>query len=121
MLVTEASDVFMLGCTFIEVLTGCTREPYDWLMEEDPSGVALTVYRGQEATRTINPIMVRNVGRIHVAPFLLDQNNNNDYHYSVLCFWENGTFRLLPLSASPTYGPWMRREMALEVCCLLGC
>ena len=60
--VTEASDVFMLGCTFIEVLTGCTREPYDWLMEEDPSGTALTVYRGRESTRNNNPPVVRAAG-----------------------------------------------------------
>ena len=59
MVVTEASDVFMLGCTFIEVLTGCTREPYDWLMKEDPSGTALTVYRGHESTRNNNPLVVR--------------------------------------------------------------
>ena len=59
MIVTEATDVFMLGCTFIEVLTGCSRQPYDWLLEEDPSGVALTVYRGHEGTRNNNPLVVR--------------------------------------------------------------
>ena len=62
MVVTEASDVFMLGCTFIEVLTGCGREPYDWLMTEDPSGTALTVYRGHESTRNNNPLVVRVAG-----------------------------------------------------------
>ena len=66
MIVTEASDVFMLGCTFIEVLTGCSREPYDWLVKEDPSGTALTVYRGHESTRNNNPLVVRlaNVGEV---------------------------------------------------------
>ena len=59
MIVLEASDVFMLGCTFIEVLTGCSREPYDWLMEEDPSGMSLMVYRGHESTRNNNPLVVR--------------------------------------------------------------
>ena len=58
-IVTEASDVFMLGCTFIEVLTGCSREPYDWLTAADPSGTALIVYRGHESTRNNNPLVVR--------------------------------------------------------------
>ena len=51
----------MLGCTFIEVLTGCSREPYDWLMEDDPSGMSLIVYRGQESTRNNNPLVVRSI------------------------------------------------------------
>ena len=54
----EASDVFMLGCTFIEVLTGCSREPYDWLLQEDPSGMSLMVYRGHESTRNNSPLAV---------------------------------------------------------------
>ena len=58
-IVLEASDVFMLGWCFVEVLTCCQRQPYDWLMAEDPSGVALTVYRGQESTRNNNPLVVR--------------------------------------------------------------
>ena len=62
MVVTEASDVFMLGCTFIEVLTGCTREPYDWLTEEDPSGMTLITYRTHESTRSNNPLVVRATG-----------------------------------------------------------
>ena len=62
MIVLEASDVFMLGCTFIEVLTGCSREPYDWLMAEDPSGMDLIVYRKQESTRNNNPLVVRAAG-----------------------------------------------------------
>ena len=61
MVVTEGCDVFMLGCTFIEVLTGCRREPYDWLMEEDPSGTVLLTYRAHELTRSNNPIVVRAV------------------------------------------------------------
>ena len=62
MVETEASDVFMLGCTFIEVLTGCTREPYDWLMEDDSSGRALFMYRANEATRNNHPLVVRAAG-----------------------------------------------------------
>ena len=58
MVATEASDVFMLGCTFIEVLAGCTREPYDWLTAEDPSGTMLIAYRVHEATRNNNPLVV---------------------------------------------------------------
>ena len=54
MIVTEASDVFMLGCAFVEVLTGCSREPYDWL-----SGEALLLFRGNDATRGLNPLLVR--------------------------------------------------------------
>ena len=53
-IVTEASDVFMLGCAFVEVLTGCSREPYDWL-----SGEALLLFRGNDATRGLNPLLVR--------------------------------------------------------------
>ena len=58
-IVTEATDVFMLGCTFIEVLTGCTREPYDWLMAEDTTGFRLITYRTHELTRDNNPLTVR--------------------------------------------------------------
>ena len=58
-IVLEASDVFMLGCTFIEVLTSCSREPYDWLMKQDPSGMDLIVYRKQASTRNNNPLVVR--------------------------------------------------------------
>ena len=61
-IVLEASDVFMLGCTFVEVLTGCSREPYDWLMEDDPSGMDLIVYRKHESTRNNNPLVVCTVG-----------------------------------------------------------
>ena len=53
MVVLEASDVFMLGCTFLEVMTGCTREPYDWL-----SGEALLLFRGDTLTRDLNPLQV---------------------------------------------------------------
>ena len=57
-IVLPASDVFMLGCTFIEVLTGCSREPYDWLMAEDPEGMVLIAYRVTPATRNNNPLTV---------------------------------------------------------------
>ena len=49
----------LLGCTFIEVLTGCTREPYDWLMAEDTTGFRLITYRTHELTRDNNPLTVR--------------------------------------------------------------
>ena len=52
-LASTASDVFMLGCTYIEVLTGCTRKPFDWLL-----GTSLVKYRQDEATRNNTPIMV---------------------------------------------------------------
>ena len=58
-IVAEPSDVFMLGCTFIEVLTRCSRQPYDWLMEEDPSGFKLITFRTHDSTRSLNPLAVR--------------------------------------------------------------
>ena len=58
-IVTTATDVFMLGCSFIEVLTGCSREPYDWLLAKDPSCAALKTYRTAEATRNVDPLSVR--------------------------------------------------------------
>jgi hypothetical protein len=51
---TPASDVFMLGCCFLELATKCTRTPYDWLVGED-----LLVFRKQTVTRTIGPVQVR--------------------------------------------------------------
>ena len=53
-IVLEASDVFMLGCTFIEVLTGCSREPYDWL-----TGEQLITFRAHDTTRDLSPLLVR--------------------------------------------------------------
>ena len=53
-MVSAASDVFMLGCAMIEVLTGCERHPYDWLAGED-----LLVYRKQDSTCMMGPIQVR--------------------------------------------------------------
>ena len=67
-IVLEASDVFMLGCTFIEVLTGCSRQPYDWLIEEDPSGHRLIAYRASDATMNNNPLVVRAVGCVRTTP-----------------------------------------------------
>ena len=69
-IVTEASDVFMLGCTFIEVLTACSREPYDWLMEEDPSGMTLITYRTHESTRNNNPLMVSEADHV-TSPWIV--------------------------------------------------
>ena len=53
MVATEATDVFLLGCTFIEVLTGCMRQPYDWLM-----GKELVLFRAEESTRDMDPLQV---------------------------------------------------------------
>ncbi len=50
---SAASDVFMLGCCFLELAPGCTRTPYDWL-----PGESLLVYRGHDSTRCIGPIKV---------------------------------------------------------------
>ena len=63
MVVIPASDVFMLGCTFVEVLTGCTRQPYDWLMAEDLSGFKLVAFRASDLTRDVTPIEVAHTSR----------------------------------------------------------
>ena len=36
-----------------QVLTGCSREPYDWLAGED-----LLVYRKHDSTREVGPLEV---------------------------------------------------------------
>jgi hypothetical protein len=51
---SPASDVFMLGCCFLELATGCTRTPYDWL-----TGFSLTAFRAHDTSRMIGPIQVR--------------------------------------------------------------
>ena len=52
-IVSAASDVFMLGCCFVEVLTKCERMPFDWLPSDD-----VFVYRKHESTRNIGPTQV---------------------------------------------------------------
>ena len=54
-----ASDVYSLGCTFIEVLTGCEREPFDWLVAADNTGFKLITFRSHDSSREIDPITVR--------------------------------------------------------------
>ena len=55
-MVSPASDVYMLGSCFVEVATGCERQPFDWLT---PSSAFL--FRGHETTRTINCLQVGGV------------------------------------------------------------
>ena len=55
-LVSPASDVYMLGSCFVEVATGCERQPFDWLT---PSSAF--VFRGHETTRAINCLQVGGV------------------------------------------------------------
>ena len=50
---SPATDVFMLGGSFLELLCGCERTPYDWL------GPGVFAYRASSATRAIGPIDVR--------------------------------------------------------------
>ena len=50
---SAATDVFMLGGSFLELLCGCERTPYDWL------GPGVFAYRASSATRAIGPIDVR--------------------------------------------------------------
>jgi hypothetical protein len=51
---SAASDVFMLGCCYLELATKCTRTPFDWL-----AGFELTVFRGHDSSRCIGPIQVQ--------------------------------------------------------------
>ena len=53
--VLAASDVWMLGGTILEVLTGCQRWPYDWLTDK----YALITFRTHASSRTISPLAVR--------------------------------------------------------------
>ena len=54
---SAATDVFMLGGSFLELLCGCERTPYDWL------GPGVFAYRASNATKHIGPIDV-SVGRL---------------------------------------------------------
>ena len=58
LLLTEASEVFLLGCTFVELLTGCTRWAYDWLIDEAPVSLAVLAGRHQESTGSGNVLEV---------------------------------------------------------------
>ncbi len=51
---STASDVFMLGCCYLELATKCSRLPYDWLGGED-----LLVFRKHAATRCVGPVQVQ--------------------------------------------------------------
>ncbi len=66
---STASDVFMLGCCFLELATGCTRTPYDWLDGDD-----VIVFRKHASTRCIGPIQVTllllSFVRLFVAAFV---------------------------------------------------
>ena len=63
----QASDVFMLGCTFLEVLTGGRRQPYDWLTAEDASGAALMAFRSGDATRDVSPLQAADAAGVPVT------------------------------------------------------
>ena len=56
MVVTAASDVYMLGCALVEVMTGCQRQPFDWLMADVE---ALVTFRKHPSTREVDPLTVR--------------------------------------------------------------
>ena len=51
--VSPASDVYMLGSCFVEVTTGCERQPFDWLT---PEGVRRLRYN--DSTRGVSCIEV---------------------------------------------------------------
>ena len=51
--VSPASDVYMLGSCFVEVATGCERQPFDWIT---PQGVVRLRY--SDDTRAISCIQV---------------------------------------------------------------
>ena len=52
-LVSPASDMYMLGSCFVEVATGCERQPFDWLTPQ-----RTLVYRVSDATRGVSCIQV---------------------------------------------------------------
>ena len=54
--VSAASDVYMLGSCFVEVATGCERQPFDWL---SPQGVLRLRY--SDSTRSVSCIQVSGV------------------------------------------------------------
>ena len=51
--VSPASDVYMLGSCFVEVATGCERQPFDWLSPQ-----RCFLFRGNDDTRGVNCIQV---------------------------------------------------------------
>ena len=51
--VSPASDMYMLGSCFVEVATGCERQPFDWLTPQ-----RTLVYRVSDATRGVSCIQV---------------------------------------------------------------
>ena len=48
---STAGDVYMLGSTFLEVISGCTRTPFDWLPAR-----GVFNYRGHEVSRQVNTV-----------------------------------------------------------------
>ena len=54
--VSAASDVYMLGSCFVEVATGCERQPFDWLTPQ-----RVLMYRINDDSRGVNCIQVRSV------------------------------------------------------------
>ena len=55
--VSAASDVYMLGSCFVEVATGCERQPFDWLTPQ-----RCFLFRGNDDTGSVNCIEVRRNG-----------------------------------------------------------
>ena len=53
---TRASDVYMLGGVFLEVITGCSQKPFEWLESN-----RLVDYRSARSTAKENTIEVGNV------------------------------------------------------------
>ena len=61
--VSKLSDIYMLGGTFVEVLTGCHRAPYDWLDSGD-----VFSYRSSPATRHVTLFEVRVAEIVKTVP-----------------------------------------------------
>ena len=57
--VCPASDVYMLGSCFVELVSGCERTPFDWLTAQ-----RLLVFRGQDTTRHLSCLQVKITGRV---------------------------------------------------------
>ena len=64
-LVSAATDVYMLGSCFLELITGCFRTPFDWLEWNTKS---LKEFREHERSRMLNCIQVGNVTLLVLLP-----------------------------------------------------
>ena len=59
-LVSPASDMYMLGSCFVEVATGCERQPFDWLTHHGVLRLRFNdVTRGVSCIQVIQVVQTR--------------------------------------------------------------